>query len=125
MKTDFNFADDIALVSNLEGQAQELLHRVERACGNVGLRLNAKKTTVLKTLDGLSLALTEDFKYLGSYIGTTKRDIKVRKSLAWQALHSLKKVWKSSVTRDLKQSLFLATVEAILLYGCESWTLDS
>ena len=67
MKTDFDFADDIALVSNLGGQAKELQHRVKRACGNVGLRLNAKKTEVmtfntdhkvLRTLDGSSLALT-------------------------------------------------------------------
>jgi len=38
MKTDFDFADDIALVSNLVEQAQEMLHRVEAECRNVGLR---------------------------------------------------------------------------------------
>ncbi len=91
VKTDFYFAVDIALVSNLENQAQELLHRVESACSNVGLRLNAKKTEVmtfktdhveLKTPDGSALALTEDFNYLGSYIGSTENDIRVRKALA-------------------------------------------
>ena len=58
---------DIALVSNLEDQAQELLHRVEGACGDVGLRFNVKKTEVmtfstdqveLKTLYGSTLAVT-------------------------------------------------------------------
>ncbi len=39
VKTDFEIADDIALLSNLENQAQELLHRVESACSNVGQRL--------------------------------------------------------------------------------------
>ena len=134
MKTDFDFADDIALVSNLEDQAQELLHRVEGACGDVGLKLNAKKTEVmtfnidqveLKTLDGSTLAVTEDFKYLGSYIGSTEKDITVRKALAWRALHSLKKIWKSSASQELKRSLFRATVEAILLYGSETWTLTN
>ena len=57
----------------------------------MGSRLNAKKTevmtfntdqAVLKTLDGSSLALTKNFKYLGSYIGSTKKDITVMKSLA-------------------------------------------
>ena len=134
VKTDFDFADDIALVSNLEDQAQELLHRVEGACGDVGLKLNAKKTEVmtfnidqveLKTLDGSTLAVTEDFKYLGSYIGSTEKDITVRKALAWRALHSLKKIWKSSASQELKRSLFRATVEAILLYGSETWTLTN
>ena len=134
MKTDFDFADDIALVSNLVEQAQELLHRVEGECREVGLRLNARKTEVMaynidqvevKTLDGSALALAEDFKYLGSYIGSTEKDIQVRKALAWRALHSLKKVWRSSMSKQLRQNLFLATVEAVLLYGCEAWTLTA
>ena len=100
----------------------------------MGLRLNARKTevmtfntdhAVLKTLDGSSLALTENFKYLRSYTGSTEKGIKVRKSLGWRALHSFKKVWKSLATREPKQSLFLATVEAILLYRCKSWTLTA
>ena len=43
VKTDFDFADDIALVSNLEDQAQELLHRVEGACGDVGLKAQCQE----------------------------------------------------------------------------------
>ena len=65
--------------------------------------------------------------HLGSYIGSTENDIRVRKALSWQALHSLKKVWKSSMNKELKKSLFLATVEATLLhvYGCEARTLHA
>jgi hypothetical protein len=40
-KTDFNFADDIALVSNTAEQAQALLHNEE--CRKVGLKLNANE----------------------------------------------------------------------------------
>jgi ribosome-interacting GTPase 1 len=47
VKTDFDFADDIALVSNLSDQARKLLHSVETECRKVGLRLNAKKTEVI------------------------------------------------------------------------------
>ncbi len=88
LKTNFDFADDIALLSNLEYQAQELLHRLESAGSNVGLRLNAKKTEVmtfntehveLKTLDGSALALNDDFKYLGSYMGSTENDIELER----------------------------------------------
>ncbi len=77
----------------------------------------------LKTLDGSALALTDDFKYLGSYIGSTENDIRVRKALAWRALHSLKKVWKSSMSKALKR-VFLAAVEPYS-YGCEARTLTT
>ena len=47
-------------------------------------------------------------------------------------LHSLcllytpyKSVWKSNVSNELKTRLFIATVESVLLYGCESWTFTS
>ena len=45
--TDFDFADDIALVSEEVNQAQELLSRVESESAKVGLQLNAKKTELL------------------------------------------------------------------------------
>jgi len=47
MKTDFDFADDIALVSNLVEQAQKMLHRVEAECRNVGLRRQRSWLTTL------------------------------------------------------------------------------
>ena len=34
------------------------------------------------------------------------------------------KVWKSSISRKLKLRFFEATVESVLLYGCEAWTLN-
>jgi hypothetical protein len=133
-KTDFDFADDIALVSNTAEQAQALLHRVEVECRKIGLRLNAKKTEIMsyntgapkiKTLDETVLTTVEDFKYLGSHLRDTKDDIKVRKALAWQALHSMKRIWKSSLNQEIKRRLFIVTVETVLLYGCEAWTLTT
>ena len=35
----------------------------------------------------------------------------------------MKKIWSSNLRRDLKIRLFLATVESILLYGYETWTI--
>ena len=32
-------------------------------------------------------------------------------------------VWKSNLSRHIKVSFFQATVESVVLYGCESWTL--
>ncbi|XP_062577351.1 uncharacterized protein LOC134239192 [Saccostrea cucullata] len=33
------------------------------------------------------------------------------------------RIWRSTMPRDLKLRFFIATVESILLYGCEIWTL--
>ena len=37
----------------------------------------------VKTLEGSVLSLADDFKYLGSYIVSTEKDIEIRKALAW------------------------------------------
>lgn len=66
-----------------------------------------------------------DFKYLGSYIRTTIHDISVRKAQAMAALHSMDTCWKSNLSRATKIKLFRATVESVLLYGCETWTMSS
>ena len=42
--TDFNFADDIVLLSEGLHQAQQLLQRVETSVAKVGLKMNAAKT---------------------------------------------------------------------------------
>ena len=132
---DLDFADDIALLSDEIEQAQELLLRVENECKKVGLGLNAKKTKCLAyniqnpiplhTADGTELEWTEDFKYLGSWVDSSEKDISIRKALAWKALNGMTKVWKSNMRRPLKARFFVATIESILLYGCESWTLST
>ena len=132
-ETDLDFADDIALLSDEVEQAQELLRRIESECKRVGLCLNAKKTEViyintpehepLKLIDGRELKEASDFKYLGSWVNSTEGDIKIRKAKAWKALNDMKKIWNSAMSREVKISFFLATVESVLFYGCETWSL--
>ena len=131
--TDLDFADDIALISDEICQAQEMLLRVEKECKKVGLEINTKKTksiafntdntTKLHTADGNELEWQDDFKYLGSWVGSSEKDIRVRKAQAWKALNGMSAIWKSNMNNSLKIRLFVATIESILLYGCESWSL--
>jgi len=131
--TDLDFADDICLLCNEIDKAQELLSCVEAECSKVGLGLNAKKTEVmtynipghnpLKSRSGSMLKEVDDFKYLGSWMESTEADIKRRKALAWGAMNNMTSIWKSHMSRQVKLRLFMATVESILLYGCEAWTL--
>ena len=130
--TDSDFADDIALISDNLEKAQLLLLRVEIAADIIGLHVNEKKTKFmimndlegdLLTLQGNELERVDDFEYLGSWINNTERDMKIRIAKAWSALNKMDVVWKSTLNRDIKISFFRATVESVLLYGAESWTL--
>ena len=97
--TDLHFADDIAPLSEEIQKAQELLTCVENKATNIDLRLNNKKTEVmvyniptpspLKTIGGKAIKITDNFKYLGSWMISFEQDIKVRKALAWDACHKL------------------------------------
>ncbi|KAI8477689.1 Exportin-5 [Branchiostoma belcheri] len=131
--TDLDFADDIALLSVELHQAQQLLRNVETSVARVGLQMNAGKTkfmafnqqspVCLKTTDGSTLEKVEDFKYLGSHMESTAKDINSRKAAAWRACNKMDKIWKSDLSSKLKTRLFLSTVESVLLYGCEAWTV--
>ena len=65
----------------------------------------------------MSLEEVRDFKYLGSYIASTSKDIYVRKGLAWKALQSLDVFWNSDMSRKIKTKIFRTAVEPVLLYG--------
>jgi len=64
------------------------------------------------------------FKYLGSMMSSTEADIKARKGMAWRACNKMDQTWKSNLNRTLKIRLLTSTVEAVLLYGCETWSLS-
>ena len=68
-----DFADDIALLSNVVDQAQKLLTLTESEYKKVGLQLNPKKTEViyynssvdtpLKNMEGKKLREVQDLNY--------------------------------------------------------------
>ena len=132
--TDLLFADDIALLANEIWQAQELLSRVESEAAKVGLAVNAKKTEFMafnfsepieiKTIGGSKLKEVLNFKYLGGWMNSTENDFNIRKALAWSACNDLRKIWTSNLNRKIKIRLFRSTVEYVLLYNSETWTIS-
>ena len=132
--TDTDFADDIALLCEGIEEAQEMLHLIETESTKIGLHLNVKKTQympynqddtdTIHARDGTVIKKVDNYKYLGSWMQSTAKDFEIRKALAWSACHKLSKIWKSNIKRRIKERLFLATVESVLLYGSETWTLD-
>ena len=65
----------------------------------------------------------DDFCYLGAWINSNNKDIEVRIAKAWAALQKMETVWKSKLNENLKVRFFRATVETVLLYGSDTWTL--
>ena len=77
----------------------------------------------LKSRDGTTIKVVKNFKYLGAWIESTEKYINVRKAPEWKACHNLRKIWTSKIRKNLKTRLFVATIEAVLLYGVETRTL--
>ena len=88
-----DFADDIELVSEGIKEAQEMLTRIEKSAKRVRLSMNTGKTKYMsynniqqfeiKAIDGSNLKKVEDFKYIGAWIDSNEKDLKIRKALAW------------------------------------------
>ena len=82
-----------------------------------------EEETPLMSLSGTTIDKVDDFVYLGSWVANTERDLKVRKAKAWVSCHRMKNIWKSNLPTELKKCFLIATVESILLYGSETWTV--
>ena len=76
------------------------------------------------TLSGTPLKQVEDYKYLGAYISSSEKDFATRNGMAWSACNDMHKIWSSQLSNNLKIKTFRVTVEPILLYGYETWTLS-
>ena len=87
------------------------------------MHLNPSMNTSLVSSDGSPIELVQDFKYLGGYTDSGY-DMNTRIGQAWSTLNSLDKVWKAAIKNETKLKVFKASVETIILYGSESWTLN-
>ena len=100
----------------------------------VGLHVNTKKTEIMAfnqtvvttevtSFNGNAIKQVEIFKYVGGWLESSEHDVKIRIALVWSVCHRLLKIWKSTLSRKIKIRIFLATVESVLLYNCNTWTL--
>ena len=75
-------------------------------------------------IDEGRIKLVTDFKYLGSWVMSSTRDFEIRKESAWKAALSLNRIWKSKIlSRNTVLRIFKSTVESVLLYGSETWSM--
>ena len=103
MLTDLDFADDISLLSDTAEKACRLLCEVERHCNRIGLGINAKKTKVMP-------------------INADEPEVRLS-TLDGKPLEVDGQRLEIPMSADTKRILFVSTVESVLLYGSEAWTL--
>ena len=129
---DLDFSDDIALLENNRTDCQAQLTITSKRANEVGLRINYKKTEIMKTtgddtkitVDGHEIEYVNNFKYLGSMMLSSESDFLVRRGQAWAVFEKMKSIWRSKVVDiKLKAKLFRWSCVSILTYGSESWIL--
>jgi len=99
----------------------------------VGIQVNMDKTNYMTvatsqgdvSVPGLgSLQQVDDFKYLGSMMGSSQADIAIRRGQAWEAFWNMKAIWRSTeLPLHLKVCIFHSTCLSILLFGSEAWSV--
>nr|KAG5698609.1 hypothetical protein BaRGS_027120 [Batillaria attramentaria] len=131
---DLDFADDIALLSHKQQDAQEKLNRVAEEAEKTGLKINISKTEVMRVnhkqhdpiqLHQEDIKEVDKFIYLGSIVskdGGTDEDIKSRTNKARHAFRTLRPIWRSTaLSLRNKIRIFNSNVKSVLLYGSETW----
>ena len=126
------YADDTTLMAESEEELKSLLMKVKEKSEKVGLRLNIQKTKIMASgpitswqTDGKTV---RDFIFLGSKItadGTCSHEIKRCFLLGRTVMTNLESILRSrDITLSTKVRLVKAMVFPVVMYGCESWTIN-
>ena len=57
-------------------------------------------------------------------MNSSLKDFEFRKVLALKAYHKIIKCWKSNLANTLNIRIGKVTIETILIYGSETWTIN-
>ena len=128
------YADDTTLMAESEEELKSLLMKVKEESEKVGLKLNILKTNIMASgpisswqIDEEKVETVADFIFLGSKItadGDCSHEIKRCLLLGRKVITNLDSLLKSrDITLPTKVHLVKAMVFAVVMYGCESWTI--
>ena len=109
--------------------------KVKEESEKVGLKLNIQKMKIMASdpitsweIDGETLETMSDFIFLGSKMtadGDCSHEIKRRLLLGRKVMTNLDSIFKSGdITLPTKVHLVKAMVFPVVMYGCESWTIE-
>ena len=116
-------------------ELKSLLMKVKEETEEAGLKLNIQKMKIMASgpitswqIDGETMETVTDFIFLGSKItadGYGSHEIKRCLLLGRKAMTNLNSILKSrDITLPTKVRLVKAMVFPVVMYGCESWTIN-
>ena len=117
-------------------EVKSLLMRVKEESEKAGLKLNIQKTKIMASspiitswqTDGQTMETVTDFILGGSKStadGDCSHEIKRRLLLGRKAMTNLDSILKSrDITLPTKVCIVKAMVFTVVMYGCESWTIN-
>ena len=129
------YAYDTTLMAESEEELKSLLMKVKKKSEKVGLKLNIQKTKIMASgpitswqTDGETMETVADFILGGSKItadGDCSHEIKRHLLLGRKVRTNLDSTSKSrDITLPTKVHLVKAMVIPVVMYGCESWTVE-
>ena len=127
-------ADNTTPTAGSEQEVKSLL-KVKEKCEKARLKLNIQKTKIMASgpitswqTDGETMETVTDFIFSGPKItadGDCSHEIKICLVLGRKAMTNQKSVLKSKdITLPTKVHLVKAMVFPVVMYGCESWTIN-
>ena len=129
------YANDTTLMGESEEALKSLLMKVKEESEKVGLKLNIQKTKIMVSgpiisceIDGETVETLSDFIFLGSKItadGDCSHEIKRLLLLGRKVLTNLVSIFKSRyITLPTEVPLVKALFFPVVMYGCDSWTVQ-
>jgi Reverse transcriptase (RNA-dependent DNA polymerase) len=135
MLNNLRYADDIVLFSESKDELIKMIHDLKQTSKPLGLKINEDKTKIINNtmssnyiVDGISIEVVEDFKYLGQIFSFTDRqnkDLDARISAGWRSFWAMKKFLISELPMFHKRRLMDSVILPILTYGAQTWNLSS
>jgi len=139
--SNLRFADDIDLIAGNSEELSNITERLDSITRKYGMEISSEKSKIMVTsrqnseesdtdikVGGERLSTVETFKYLGSTLNenmTSQNEITTRLAIATSQLAKLSNIWNSKKIKvKTKIKLMHALITSVVLYGCESWTLN-
>ena len=133
--SNLRYADDTTLMAESEEELKSLLMKVKEESEKVGLKLNIQKTNIMASgpitsweIDGETVETGADFILGGSKItadGDCSHEIKRRLLLGRKVMTNLDNIVKSrDIALSTKVCLERLWFFPVVMYGCESWTIE-
>ena len=131
----FRYADDITLMAESEEKLKSLWMKVKVESEKVALKLNIQKMKIMASglitspeIDGETVETVSDFIFWGSIItadGDCSHEDKRHLFFGRRVMTNLDSILKSrDITLPTNVHLFKSMAFPVVMYGCESWTIN-